>query len=119
MDYALEKTTGIWDLAEIEASTLPLFTQKGNPRKELVHAEQQVMDWLRWLERNTSYARENLPGIQRPIGYVIIGRTPASDDHRARLKWRNAFFKGDLRILTYDDILFRAKNLLYLLEGAA
>ena len=55
MDYALERHSGLLDLVEIESSSLELFTKDGNPRKELVHAEQQVFDWLEWMEANGSY----------------------------------------------------------------
>lgn len=118
MDYALEKISGVYDLAEIEASTHSLFTLSGDPRKELIHAEQQVLDWLQWIERNSAYAREALPGVQRPVGYVIIGRRPVEADLRKRLQWRNTFFRGDIRILTYDDLLDGARNMLRVPSGA-
>jgi hypothetical protein len=118
MDYALEHVTGLVDLVEIEASTHRLFTKKGDPRQSLVHAEQQVLDWLDWIERHGMYARENLPGLAQPVGYVVIGRDiDLSDEHRKRLRRRNAFFRGTVRILTYDDLLGRARNLLGVLEG--
>jgi hypothetical protein len=118
MDYALEHVTGLVDLVEIEASTHPLFTKKGDPRQALVHAEQQVLDWLDWIERHGMYARESLPGLVQPVGYVVIGRDiDLSDEHRKRLHRRNAFFRGTVRILTYDDLLGRARNLLRVLEG--
>lgn len=119
MDYALVRSTGLIDLAEIESSTLRLFKKKGDPTAELVHAEQQVLDWLDWLERNHAYARESLPGLLQPTGYVIIGRvkTLSSADLR-RLVRRNAAFGGRLQIMTYDDLHDRGANLLRLLEGA-
>jgi hypothetical protein len=95
MDYALERVSGLVDLVEIEASTHLLFTQAGNPRKELVHAEQQVLDWLDWIERHSEYARDRLPGLMRPFGYVIIGRsTNLSEKDRDRLHRRNSVSRG-------------------------
>jgi hypothetical protein len=118
MDYALERVSGLVDLVEIEASTHILFTKDGNPSKDLVHAEQQILDWLYWVERNSPYARDKLPGLQRPIGYVIIGRTSSlSQEDQNKLNRRNVAFQGTLQILTYDDLLQRAMNLLALLEG--
>ncbi len=118
MDYALEHATGLVDLVEIEASTHRLFTKKGDPRQALIHAEQQVLDWLDWLERHGMYARENLPGLVQPVGYVVIGRSiDLSEEDRKRLRRRNSFFRGNIRILTYDDLLGRARNLLGVLEG--
>ncbi|QIN82753.1 DUF4263 domain-containing protein [Rubrobacter tropicus] len=118
MDYALERVSGLFDLVEIEASTHLLFTQSGDPRKELVHAEQQVLDWIDWVERNGGYAQDRLPGLIRPFGYVIIGRTPNLDEgDRDRLRRRNSIFRGAFQILTYDDLLDRAGTLLKMLEG--
>jgi hypothetical protein len=49
---------------------------------------------------------------------ILIGRDiDLSDEHRKRLRGRNAFFRGTVRILTYDDLLGRARNLLGVLEG--
>jgi hypothetical protein len=118
MDYALQRVTGLVDYVEIESSNLKLFTKGGMPSKELVHAEQQVLDWLSWTEKNSPYAREKLPTIQRPIGYVIIGRSVSmSSEDRSRLVQRNLVFRGTFEILTYDDLLERARNLLQLLQG--
>jgi hypothetical protein len=104
MDYALEHVTGLIDLVEIEASTHRLFTKKGDPRQPLIHAEQQVLDWLGWIERHGMYARENLPGLARPAGYVVIGRSwDLSKGDRERLQRRNAIFRGAIQVLTYDD----------------
>ena len=62
MDYALERRSGLVDLVEIEASHHFLFTLRGNPRQHLIHAEQQVLDWLHWIEAHGAYARERLGG---------------------------------------------------------
>ena len=59
---------------EIEASTHKLYTKKGNPSAPLVHAEQQVDDWLSWLEEHSDSARDHLPGLNNPRGFVVIGR---------------------------------------------
>jgi hypothetical protein len=118
MDYALVQQSGLIDLAEIEASSHKLFTQAGNPRAELVHAEQQVLDWLSWIEDHMEYARAALPGIARPVGYIVIGRSQdLSAADAKRLERRNLAFRGSLEILTYDDLLARAQSLLRLLTS--
>lgn len=111
LDYALQKYTGEYELVEIEASTHQLYTKNGNPSQHLVHAEQQVIDWLHWLEENHAYARKKLPEIISPIAYVIIGRYK-DDDEKEKIKRRNSIYKGQIVILTYDDIILKAKNLL-------
>lgn len=116
-DYALQKYSGEYDLVEIESSSLKLYTKAGNPSQYLVHAEQQVIDWLHWIERNNPYAREGLPELISPVGYVIIGRKgdlTESDKHR--LLRRNSVYRGQLLIMTYDDLLAKANNLLTRLQ---
>lgn len=118
MDYALERISGLVDLVEIEASTYPLYTKRGQPSQYLVRAEQQVLDWLNWVEKHSPYARKSLPGLQTPVGYVIIGRSSfLSSTDRERLIRRCIAFQHRLRIMTYDDLLQRAQNLLELLRG--
>ena len=118
MDYALERISGLVDLVEIEASNHPLYTKSGQPSQYLVHAEQQVLNWLSWIEKHSSYARSNLPGLQRPFGYIIIGRERSlTSDNRDRLIRRNIAFRDTFQIMTYDDLLQRANNLLKFLTG--
>lgn len=118
MDYALEHVSGLVDLVEIEPSNFRLYTTSGNPRAELVHAEQQVLDWIEWIERHGEYARSGLPGILRPRAYVVIGRrTSLSSDDRRRLARRNATWGDSLQILTFDDLLDEARNVLHVLSA--
>jgi hypothetical protein len=120
MDYALERVSGFVDLVEIEASAHALYTQQHKPTAALVRAEQQVLDWLDWIERNADYARQSLPGVQRPLGYVVIGRSSSlSEEDQARLRRRNTTLQGSVQVLTYDDLLARAQMMLDRLQGAA
>jgi len=117
VDYALEKYNGLIDLMEIESSNLNIFTKQGNPSSYLVHAEQQVIDWLDWIEKNSAYARNGLKGLISPKGYVIIGRSSSLNKKtRASLIRRNKAFNENISILTYDDVLTKAKNLRELLR---
>ncbi|OUL21821.1 hypothetical protein BV375_28540 [Nostoc sp. 106C] len=118
MDYALQRSSGLVDVMEIEASSLPLFNKNGDPSHYLIHAEQQVLDWLAWIERNHPYARESLPGITKPLGFVVIGRSSdLSDKGRNRLNQRNNLFRGNLQVLTYDDVLEKARTTYKVLTG--
>lgn len=119
MDYALEKHSGLVDLVEIESSSLSLFNKRGDPSSHLVHAEQQVFDWLHWIESNNPYARRGLPGLANPMGFVVIGRTEGlTDAEIERLRRRNAILQPRLTILTYDQLAERAKQVLKAFEAA-
>ena len=105
------------DVVEIEASTHALYASAGNPTSALVHAEQQVLDWLAWLDENSPYARANLPGVRRANGIVVIGtRASLSPRDTERLRWRNVIFGGRLVVLTYDDLVARCQALRNLLQ---
>ena len=117
MDYALVRGSGLIDLVEIESPSLPLFNKKGDPSSHLVHAEQQVLDWIDWIELHGPYARSALPGLLSPTGYVVIGRSADLNKTTAtRLRRRNAIFQPRVVVLTYDDLISRAQNLLAVLE---
>lgn len=119
LDFALERLDGLVDFVEIEASTRSLFTNEGNPTKWLVHAEQQALDYLDWLERNGAYARDKLPGLTTPVAFVIIGRDASlNKDATKKLRRRNLEFGRRIRILTYDELLKVARNLLCVLNGS-
>jgi hypothetical protein len=112
MDFALQRSSGLIDLVEIEAARHPLFTKKGNPRSELVHAEQQVLDWLRWIEHYGELARRELPELSRPVGLVVIGRDSAlQSGDEERLRQRNAIHAPAIEVMTYDGLLRRAESL--------
>jgi Domain of unknown function (DUF4263) len=119
MDYALERHSGLVDLVEIESSSLALFNKKGDPSSHLVHAEHQVIDWLHWIEVNNPYARRGLPGLANPMGFVVIGRSHTLREVDAeRLHRRNAILQPRLTILTYDQLLERARQILKAFEVA-
>ncbi|MFJ6168396.1 Shedu anti-phage system protein SduA domain-containing protein [Micromonospora orduensis] len=116
VDYALELIDGSVDVMEIEASTHSLYTKSGNPTAALIHAEQQVFDWLSWLEENSAYARANLSGVRMPAGFVVIGRrSTLSARDSQRLAWRNRTYGSRVQVLTFDDLIDRCLALRSLL----
>lgn len=117
-DYALEHVDGSVDVMEIEASTHRLYKKRdGDPTVPLVHAEQQVLNWLEWLDEYSPYARAKLPGVRRASGLVVIGcRDRLRPGDAERLRWRNMMYSGRLTILTYDDLLDQCRTLQRLLS---
>jgi hypothetical protein len=118
MDYALVRASTLVDLVEIESSTHVLYTRAGNPSAPLTHAEQQVLDWLAVIRDHAPYHQRELPELQQPMGFVVIGRSSTlSEADVEKLRQRNRLLGASLLILTYDDLLARAKVLLGVLEG--
>ena len=117
IDYALEKYSGLKDIVEIESSSLKLFTKQGNPTKDLVHAEQQIIDWMNWIEQNNSYANSKVPGFISPKGFVVIGtNSELTEKDKMSLVRRNKLFNESITVLTYDDLLNKAKIMLDVLR---
>ena len=95
-----------------------MFNKSGDPTSHLVHAEQQVLDWLSWITKYGFYAEGNLPGLMNPVGFVVMGRRQdLNETTKLKLKQRNTVFRGQLCILTYDDLLDKAKNTSRILNG--
>jgi hypothetical protein len=116
-DFVIEVAEEKYVLVEIERPALPLLTEKGRPRAELTHAQQQVEDWFEWISRHSEYARELLPGISEPHGWVVMGRRSSiAPQHKNVLARANAESRR-ITTMTYDDLLDRAKQHLENLRG--
>jgi len=74
-----------WIAVELESPKSKMFTNKGDPTKQLTHAIKQIQDWRAWLKRNQDYAaREQAKGglgltdIDSNVrGMILIGRRSA------------------------------------------
>jgi tetratricopeptide (TPR) repeat protein len=111
VDIVLRMPSGRYELVELEQAGHALFTGKG-ASAQLTHGRQQVEDWLAWCEINHAYAENLLPGIQDPAGMLVIGRSgPLTERQRERLRAMNAELRR-IRVMTYDELLARAKTLL-------
>jgi hypothetical protein len=109
-DFVIQADEEQYVLVEIERPALLLLTDKGRPRAELVHAQQQVKDWFDWIARHGEYARSVLPGISEPEGWVGTGRRGSiPTQHKTVLARENAESRR-LTTKTYDDLLDRAKQ---------
>lgn len=117
-DFALVKYSGLTDLVEIEPSTFSLYSKKGDPTSYLIHAEQQAIDWLDWIEHHGPYARNHLAGLFSPTVFIIIGRQAnLSQKDQKSLQRRNLLFRGTVQIFTYDALVERAQGILTILQS--
>lgn len=109
-DFVVESEEESYILVEIERSTHKLFTKEGSPTAALRHARAQVEDWQKWIREHIGYAREALPGVSQPRGWVIIGRSRdlGKEGHFA-LQRTNEGHK-EIEIMTYDGLLKRARQ---------
>jgi hypothetical protein len=108
-DFVVRQINGDYILVEIEKSTDRLFTVKGRVHHELTDAMAQVREFQRWIHENIAYARTLLPGIARPHGLVVVGRSKElTPDLRKILDEENFSRRGYIEVLTYDDLVERA-----------
>jgi hypothetical protein len=97
-------------LIELERSNLPIFTKSGRLRAPVVHAIQQVEDWLQWWRENPSLVPSGFDARIPPEGLVVIGRSlTLSDDEKRRLVHLNHHRK--VKVLTYDDLALRCEQM--------
>jgi hypothetical protein len=91
-------------LIELEHAKDSLFTKGGRTRNKVVHAKQQVEDWLRWWREHPEQRPDDLKGAIEPKGLVIMGRSrDLTNEQRRILAHLNE--GSDVTIITYDELL--------------
>jgi hypothetical protein len=116
IDFLLRRIDGIWEIVEIERSSLRLFTNKLDPRKELTHATQQVRDYQSFCMRNYNYlSAEDNKDIFAPKGFVIIGHELSLSEKR-KLDELNKSHPL-VEIHTYQYLINRARHFVKTLKS--
>jgi hypothetical protein len=101
-------------LIELERATHAIFTRSGRLRSDVVHAIQQVEDWLRWWREHPDEVPPPLDATLPPSGLVVVGRNiDMSNDDRRRLQHLNA--TREVKVITYDDLLDQIRQLITIL----
>ncbi|MBC8229116.1 DUF4263 domain-containing protein [bacterium] len=113
-DFVIETYDGVYKLVEIEKPTDRLYLKNGDPSSALTHAEQQVLNWQRWIRQNIAYIRfESQLPMNDPEGLVIIGlRSQMSQEEIHRLEERNISRRGRIKIITFDDLSLQLNQLI-------
>lgn len=120
-DYLMKTVDGFLDVVEIKKSDIKFWTNKdshGNycPTAEVTSAIMQCLNYLHLIEiqaNNISFSKrvENATVI-RPQCLLVIGRSNNWDDEqRNALRILNSAY-NQINIITYDQLLDRAKNLI-------
>jgi hypothetical protein len=111
-DFVFHEAAGGYLLVELEKPTHSLFRKDGQPRQQLNHAIDQIMDWRRYIEHNLSTVQREL-GLEglssNPSCLVVIGRSSSlTEENQQKLtSMENA--SPSIKIMTYDDVLANAK----------
>lgn len=108
-DFVICEIENEYIFVEIEAPSKKLFNKNGDPSAFLTHAQRQVEDWREWIQENITYARNNLPGITDPNCWIIIGRDTALLPRDRKALDRKNKELPHITILTFDDLLKKAR----------
>ncbi len=110
-DFLLERSNAFHDVVELKLPGPKLFL--GNPPKmssDLKNAVSQMVSYLHYYYRFYLFDREETQqDVLYPRGLIVIGRR--KDSERETLEAHNAVLHR-IEILTYDDVLERAKQTL-------
>lgn len=94
-------------IVELEKPAVKLYTKKGDPTRQLSHAEDQVRGYLSWAIEEKEFLRkrglENL-NADNTTGLLIVGSNLTPEERR-RLETRNNSLRTMLIIKTFSDIL--------------
>ena len=118
--FVFREAPGDYLLVELEKSTHPLFTTKGGIRKELKVAQDQVLDWKRYIADNVNTVRTelNLSGISaNPRSLIVIGRTETLTHHNRQKLQTMENESPKNKVMTYDDLYENTKAIIENLFG--
>lgn len=112
-DFVIRRLDDEYIFVEIKSPRERPFTNYPHPSRVLSHAIGQITNWYIWVEDNINYARSHgFPGIHSPRGIIVIGRDADLNDSQTRmLKSLNDLLSPRVRILTYDNVIQNAKNI--------
>lgn len=110
-DYILQRADGTYLVIEIECPAKKLVTKGGQLTSEVVHAEQQVTDYRRYLVQRFSEIEKHLPNFQEPDCLVVVGlaRTLNSTQKQALYDANNG--RTFTHIVGFDWLLDRARTI--------
>lgn len=109
-DFLAEKEAGYYDIIELKRSEHPLFTSGKFPSmtKELKDAISQMAKYFDYYHKHyLSHKEETKMDILYPKGIIVIGRRKESEKEILKA---HELILNRVEILTYDDILERAKQ---------
>lgn len=110
-DFVIRRHDSHYVVVEIEKPQDRIFTASTDFTAAFTHASGQVLDFQGWVAENVAYAQKRMPGIDRPKGLLIMGRR-ADMSPEAEIKLRRWLVNSKhIDVLTFDDLVRRARAL--------
>lgn len=110
-DFVIETLVNDYYVVEIEKPQDNIFNKNGDFSGKFTHALGQVLDFIDWIESNIAYTQKKLPGIVSPKGILVMGRSNQLNNEEIRKLQRFNKNSNSITVLTYDDLVLKAKCL--------
>lgn len=114
VDFIVREYDDSYTAIELKLPNVPLFTKALNPSHQVKDGLQQLRDYCDYIDlnRDSVEREEGLPGIIQPRGILVIGRrkdlSPETAQKLASINRDSVRFT----IMTYDDLIDRARALI-------
>jgi hypothetical protein len=113
-DFLLRYSNGSYKLVELERPSKPIATKQGQPRSEFTQAAFQIAEFRDFISKHYSRIKDEFPGICAGTGAMIIlsRNTEKSFGGRQNIQEYKTLLRADrpdIEVLTYDDLLDRAR----------
>lgn len=122
-DFIIKYPGNKYKLVELERPGKKMATKQGQPRSEVNQAAFQLTEWEHFIRNYYYKIKDKFPGISNNrTSMLIISRSTAqnfgleSRNINTYMDIANLHFKAD-EILTYDDLITRAKQAYIKLSG--
>ena len=122
-DFIVESLDGFTDLIELKKSSVVLFEKDVSrncyyPSKDLAQVIGQAIHYIKVMEDHRAILKEGDDlDILKPRVKVVIGRSSNLNyEERKALRLLNSTLHG-IEIITYDEILARAKKIVSIYES--
>lgn len=115
-DFIIKYPLNQYRLIELEKPSKNLATKSGQPRNEVTQAVFQISEWKAYIRNHYELIKDQYPSINfYCLSSVIISRTTEESFGNGRDKRRykellKEHYSGIDEILTYDDLLIKAKD---------
>lgn len=114
-DFILRFPGNSYRLVELEKPSKKIATKQGQPRSEITQSSFQIAEWKAYIKNHYDLLKDQFPGIAVNFGtMIVISRSSvesfgvARDVRRYRELIKEQFAVDE--VLTYDDLLARAKQ---------
>ena len=113
-DFILRYSTGSFKLVELERPNKKVATQLGQPRTEFTQAAFQIGEYRDFISKHYNIIKDEFPGICTGTGAMIIlsRNTENSFGGKQNIREYKELLRScypDIEVLTYDDLLDRAR----------